>query len=218
MFAFFYLMLYNLNMTEKQKEVNVKLNLMLDFIKDYTLNYGYPPAVREICRELNISSTATVKYYMDKLVARGDIAKTPQKKRALEVKNMPKAEDNFSSVPLVGRVHAGPLHLAEENFDDTFMFSHNLFGKTEMFMLTVTGDSMIEAGINDGDMLVVKKQPTANNGDIVVALVDGEATVKRFYKKKNYFLLHPENSELDDIVVLKLDILGVVVGLVRKYA
>ena len=85
-------------------------------------------------------------------------------------------------------------------------------------MLTINGDSMIEAGMYDGDMVVVKKQSTANNGDIVVALVDGEATIKRFYKKKNYFLLHPENSNLDDIVVLKLDILGVVVGLVRKYA
>ena len=126
--------------------------------------------------------------------------------------------DNFSSIPLVGRVHAGPLHLAEENLDDTFMFSQNLFGKSEMFMLTINGDSMIDAGMYDGDMVVVKKQPTANNGDIVVALVDGEATIKRFYKKKNYFLLHPENSNLDDIVVLKLDILGVVVGLVRKYA
>lgn len=217
MFAFFYLILYNLNMTDKQRELNVKLDLMLNFIKEYTLECGYPPSVREICRELNISSTATVKYYMDKLVARGDILKSPQKKRALEVKNMPKIEDNFSSVPLVGRVHAGALHLAEENYDDTFMFSQNLFGKSEMFMLTINGDSMIEAGIHDGDLVVVKKQPTANNGDIVVALVDGEATIKRFYKKKNYFLLHPENKDLDDIVVLKLDILGVVVGLVRKY-
>ena len=217
MFAFFYLILYNLNMTDKQRELNVKLDLMLDFIKEYTLECGYPPSVREICRALNISSTATVKYYMDKLVARGDILKSPQKKRALEVKNMPKIEDNFSSVPLVGRVHAGALHLAEENYDDTFMFSQNLFGKSEMFMLTINGDSMIEAGIHDGDLVVVKKQPTANNGDIVVALVDGEATIKRFYKKKNYFLLHPENKDLDDIVVLKLDILGVVVGLVRKY-
>ena len=184
MFAFFCLMFYNLNMTEKQKEVNLKLDAMLEFIKEYTADCGYPPSVREICRELKISSTATVKYYMDKLVARGDIAKSPQKKRALEVKNLPKAEDNFSSIPLVGRVHAGALHLAEENLDDTFMFSQNLFGKSEMFMLTINGESMIEAGIHDGDMVVVKKQPTANNGDIVVALVDGEATVKRFYKKE----------------------------------
>ena len=129
MFAFFCLMFYNLNMTEKQKELNLKLNAMLEFIKEYTLDCGFPPSVREICRELNISSTATVKYYMDKLVARGDIAKSPQKKRALEVQNMPKMEDNFNSVPLVGRVHAGALHLAEENLDDTFMFSQNLFGK-----------------------------------------------------------------------------------------
>jgi len=217
MFAFFYYIIYNKLMTDKKIEMNNKLNTVLEFIKEYTIECGYPPSVREICKELNISSTATAYYYINKLQERGDISKSPQKNRALEVKNLQKQDDTFLSVPLVGRVHAGALHLAEENFDDTFMFSDNLFGRSEMFMLTVKGDSMIEAGINDGDMVVVKKQQVANNGDIVVALVDGESTIKRFYKKKNYFLLHPENKDLDDIVVLRLDILGVVVGLVRKY-
>jgi repressor LexA len=120
-------------------------------------------------------------------------------------------------VPLIGRVHAGNLTFAEENLDEIYSFSDNLFGAKDLFMLTVVGESMIDAGINDGDMVVVKKQQTANNGQIVVALVNDEATVKRFYKKNNYFLLHPENKEFDDIVVLKLDILGVVVGLVRKF-
>ena len=115
------------------------------------------------------------------------------------------------------RVHAGNLTFAEENLDEIYSFSDNLFGAKDLFMLTVVGESMIDAGINDGDMVVVKKQQTANNGQIVVALVNDEATVKRFYKKNNYFLLHPENKEFDDIVVLKLDILGVVVGLVRKF-
>ena len=148
---------------------------------------------------------------------RGDISKSPQKNRALEVKNFQNTDERYQDVPLIGRVHAGNLTFAEENLDEIYSFSDNLFGAKDLFMLTVVGESMVDAGINDGDMVVVKKQQTANNGQIVVALVNDEATVKRFYKKNNYFLLHPENKEFDDIVVLKLDILGVVVGLVRKF-
>ncbi len=217
MFAFFIFIFYNLLMTDKKIEMNNKLNAVLEFIKTYATDFGYPPSVREICKELNISSTATVYYYINKLQQRGDISKSPQKNRALEVKNFQNTDERYQDVPLIGRVHAGNLTFAEENLDEIYSFSDNLFGAKDLFMLTVVGESMVDAGINDGDMVVVKKQQTANNGQIVVALVNDEATVKRFYKKNNYFLLHPENKEFDDIVVLKLDILGVVVGLVRKF-
>lgn len=204
-------------MTDKKLEMQNKLDAVLSFIKSYSVEYGFPPSIREICRELKISSTATAYYYLNKLEQRGDIAKSPQKNRALEVKKLQRVDDKYQSVPLVGRVHAGALSLAEENLEDTFSFSNNLFGSDNLFMLTVTGDSMIEAGISDGDLVVVKKQPVANNGDIVVALVNDEATVKRFYKRSNCFLLHPENKNYNDIIVCKLDILGVVIGLIRKF-
>ena len=217
MFAFFCFLFYNFYMTDKKLEMKKKLDAVLEFIKNYSVDNGFPPSIREICCELNISSTATAYYYVNKLQQRGDITKSRQKNRALEVKDLQRIDNRFQAVPLVGRVHAGALSLAEENLDDTFSFSNNLFGSDDLFMLTVTGDSMIEAGINDGDMVVVKKQPVANNGDIVVALVNDEATVKRFFKRSNCFLLHPENKEYNDIIVCKLDILGVVIGLIRKF-
>lgn len=204
-------------MTDKKIEMNNKLNAVLEFIKNYTIDYGYPPSVREICVELKISSTATVYYYLNKLQQRGDILKSPQKNRALEVKNFSKSDNKYQEIPLVGRAHAGALTFAEENLDEIYSFSDNLFGVNDLFMLTVVGESMIDAGINDGDMVVVRRQETANNGQIVVARVNDEATIKRFYKKDNYFLLQPENKNFDSIVVFDLNILGVVVGLIRRF-
>ena len=218
MFAFFDKIFYNSCMTDKKRQMNDKLDAVFAFIKTFSAQNGFPPSVREICKELDISSTATAYYYIQKLEKRGDILKAPQKNRALNIKNEQSFidGDNCVSVPLVGRVHAGLLTEAIENNEDNFVFSKNLFGGSDLFMLKVVGESMINAGIDDGDLVVVKKQNNANNGDIVVALVENEATVKRFFRKKDCCVLHPENENFRDIIVKDLKIMGVVNGLIRK--
>ena len=194
-------------------KIEEKLEKVHQFIKKYQAENGYPPSVREICAALSIKSTATAHYYLDKLKERGVLTKNANKNRAISVCDT--AE--YVSVPLVGTVTAGTPILAVENLEGYFPLPPDLASAEESFMLRVRGDSMIEAGIFDGDKIICKKTPYADNGDIVVALIEDSATVKRFFKRNGKIILHPENSALSDIVLDYVEILGKVTGLVRKF-
>lgn len=177
---------------------------------------GFPPTVREICSELHIKSTATAYDYINRLKEMGRLQKTAGKKRAVAVANT-----NSVRVPLIGTVTAGTPILAAENYEGYYTLPTAEFQGDDLFLLTVKGDSMIEAGIFNGDKIVVKKQETAENGDIVVAMFDDGieegATVKRFFRRDGKFILHPENSALSDYVLDTVTILGKVIGLLRSF-
>ena len=194
-------------------KIDVKLNELYNYVKNYQEENGFPPTVRDICNDLQIKSTATAHYYLEKLSSKGLITKNGDKKRAISINN----RKNAFEVPLIGTVTAGTPILAVENLEDYYPLPQEFNTGETLFMLKVKGDSMINAGIFDGDKIVVKKQETASNGDIVVALIDDSATVKRFYKENGKIVLHPENDLLEDIVVDSALILGVVVGLTRKF-
>ncbi len=193
-----------------------KLDVVLAFIDRYTDENGFPPTVRDICAELNIKSTATAYDYVNRLKAMGLLQKTAGKKRAVALANT-----GTVRVPLIGTVTAGTPILATENYEGYYTLPTAEFSGEDLFLLTVKGSSMIDAGIYDGDKIVVRKQETANNGDIVVAMFDDGieegATVKRFYRKNGKFILHPENKELSDYVLDEVTILGKVVGLLRSF-
>lgn len=187
---------------------------VLNFISEFTKKNSYPPSVREMCAGLGISSTATIVYHLKKLEEQGKLSREKSRNRAIEVSGV----SMLSGIPVVGKVAAGIPITATENVEDTLSFSQNLFGdQDELFILKVQGESMINAGIFDGDKIVVHKQENAENGEIVVAMIDGEATVKRFYKEKNQIRLQPENDFMSPIIVKDVQILGTVVGLVRNY-
>ena len=194
-------------------KIEEKLNKVHQYIKRYHAENGFPPSVREMCAALNISSTATCQYYIDKLRERGVVSSNPNKKRSISVYD----QAEYVSVPIVGTVTAGTPILAVENLEGYFPLPPEFARNDETFMLTVRGDSMIEAGIFNGDKIICKKTNYADNGEIVVALVEDSATVKRFYKRHGKFILHPENSELCDIVLNEVEILGKVTGLIRKF-
>ena len=208
-------------------KINNKKQIILDYIVEYQKNNGFPPTIREMCKALNISSTSTVSYYLDMLENEGIIKKNANKNRALEI-NLQTSKiikPDFSSfspdvtkIPIVGKITAGSPILAVEECEEYFMVSPNLFRGDNLFMLTVSGESMINAGIYNGDKIILQKQSHANNGDIVAALLeDGLATVKRFYKENGKFRLQPENDTMSPIIVDNVSILGKVVGLVRKF-
>ncbi len=187
---------------------------VLNFISEFTKKNSYPPSVREMCAGLGISSTATIVYHLKKLEEQGKLSREKSRNRAIEVSGV----SMLSGIPVVGKVAAGIPITATENVEDTLSFSQNLFGdQDELFILKVQGESMINAGIFDGDKIVVHKQENAENGEIVVAMIDGEATVKRFYKEKNQIRLQPENDFMSPIIVKDVQILGTVVGLIRNY-
>ena len=193
-----------------------KLSAVFVYLTEYIDEHGFPPSVREICSELDIRSTATAYCYLEKLEQQGLIRKSRAKNRAIEICAKESVTQKSLRVPLIGQVTCGQPIFAYENMEGYYALPEDFFGKSnELFMLRAKGDSMIEIGIFDGDLLVVRKQPYANEGDIVVALVEDEATVKRFQKRKDYFVLHPENIYFKDIVLKKVDILGIVQGLVR---
>ena len=193
-----------------------KLDDVLQFINEYTDENGFPPTVREICARLQIKSTATAYDYVNRLKEMGMLQKTAGKKRAVAVTNT-----NSVRVPLIGTVTAGTPILAAENYEGYYTLPTAEFRGDDLFLLTVKGDSMIEAGIFNGDKIVVKKQETAENGDIVVAMFDDGieegATVKRFFRRDGKFILHPENSALSDYVLDTVTILGKVIGLLRSF-
>lgn len=199
----------------KKKELSDKLNSVYKFTSDYINDNGFPPSVREICSKLNIKSTATAYSYIEKLRKKGLIDKSPMKKRALKLSRP--ALSNQVQIPLIGTVRAGTPIFAVENLDGYYPLPPDFIGfKDEFFALRVSGDSMINAGIYDKDVIIVKKQNYAENGEIVVALVDDSATVKRFYLEKDKIILHPENDEMEDLIFDDAKILGIVKGLYRK--
>jgi repressor LexA len=195
---------------------------ILKYIKDELTLRGYPPSIREICQAVDLSSTSSVHAHLNTLEEKGYIKKGNNKRRALELIdvddiccNMPKKE--IVNVPIVGTVTAGAPILAVENIDDTLPISIDFVGNRESYVLRVKGESMIEAGILNGDYVIVNSQNTARNGDIVVALIGDEATVKAFYKEKDHIRLQPRNSSMDPILIKDPYILGVVKAVVRKY-
>ena len=195
-------------------KIDEKLNQLYEYVSNFSNENGYPPTVRDICKDLSIKSTATAHYYLEKLKDRGLITKREDKKRAITVNNR---NNNSFQVPLIGTITAGTPILAVENFEDYYPLPLEFKREEEVFMLSVEGNSMINAGIFNGDKVIVKKQNTANNGEIVVALIEDSATVKRFYKKNNNIVLHPENDSMQDIILDDVQILGVVIGLTRKF-
>lgn len=189
-----------------------------DFLKAHTASKGYPPSVREICNAVNLKSTSTVHGHLKRLEKKGLLRRDPTKPRALEIIDPACPKKEMLHIPIIGRVTAGIPVLATENIEDTFpvptdYIKHN----HELFMLKVVGDSMINAGINDGDLAIIEKNPSAINGEIVVALIDNDATIKTFYKEDDHIRLQPENDKMDAIIVDNCKILGRLVGLFRTY-
>lgn len=201
-------------------KISKKQQEILDYIKNEILNRGFPPAVREICEAVNLKSTSSVHSHLEALEKNGYIRRDATKPRAIEI-----LDDSFNlvrrevvNVPLVGTVAAGEPILAVENIETYFPIPAEYMPEEQSFMLRIKGDSMINAGIFDGDNVLVKQQSTASNGDIVVALVDDSATVKTFYKEDGYYRLQPENDAMDPIIVRgDLRILGKVFGVFRFY-
>lgn len=196
-----------------------KLEAVFDFINRYNEENGFPPTVRDICRELGIKSTATAYDYINRLKDMGRLSKAENKKRAVAVRNGASVR-----APLLGTVTAGQPIFVAENYEGYYNLPTAEFHGDELFLLRVSGESMIEAGIFDGDKVVVRKQQTAENGDIIVAMFDDGisegATVKRFFRRGENVILHPENAALQDFVLdgdSGLQILGKVVGLLRSF-
>ncbi|MBR2468059.1 MAG: transcriptional repressor LexA [Clostridia bacterium] len=191
---------------------------LLNFIRNHQEEYGYPPTVREMCRAIKVSSTSTISYYLSKLENGGLIKKSPNKNRALEVVGDTIANfSNYVRIPIVGKITAGEPILAVENTEEYFLASPNMFRGEGLFVLTVSGESMINAGIYDGDKIIIKQQSSVNNGEIAACLIDGCATVKRFYKEDGVYRLQPENDTMDPIYTTTCEILGKVIGLIRKF-
>ncbi|MBA9029246.1 MULTISPECIES: transcriptional repressor LexA [Bacillaceae] len=203
-------------------KLSKRQNDILDFIKDEVRTKGYPPSVREIGEAVGLASSSTVHGHLSRLESKGLIRRDPTKPRAIEIldpsetHNIPK--NNVINVPLLGKVTAGLPITAIENIEEYFPLPESMATHDEhVFMLEIMGDSMIEAGIHDGDYVIVKQQSTANNGDIVVAMTeDDEATVKRFFKEKDFIRLQPENSNMEPIILGNVSILGRVIGLYRQ--
>ena len=198
--------------SDKQKQI-------LEYIKQEILNKGYPPTVRDICDAVGLKSTSSVHAHLESLEKNGYIRRDPTKPRAIEI-----IDDNFNmvrrevvNVPLVGQVAAGQPILADENISSYFPVPAEYMPKGQSFMLKVKGESMINAGIFDGDHIIVEQQNTARNGDIIVALMEDSATVKTFYKEDGHIRLQPENDTMDPIIVQDCKILGKVFGVFRFF-
>lgn len=226
MFVSIFIACYNLH---KISERGVSMNKLskrqqdiLDFIKQEVKSKGYPPSVREIGLAVGLASSSTVHGHLERLETKGLIRRDPTKPRAIEIldleedSHIPKSK--VINVPLIGKVTAGMPITAIENVEEYFPLPEHLAGyDQQVFMLEISGESMIDAGIHDGDYVIVRQQKTAQNGDIVVAMTEeDEATVKRFYKEKNHFRLQPENPTMEPIILENVSILGKVIGLYRE--
>lgn len=198
-----------MDLVKKEKEI-------YEYIKQQIDEDGYPPSVREICNAVGLSSPSTVHRYINSLEEKGYIIKADSKKRAIKLAKQENGVDVLS-VPVVGFVAAGQPILAEENIEEYFPLPINYAKNTDMFMLKVKGESMINAGILDGDYVIVEQKETAKNGEIVVALIDDSTTVKTFYKEKDHIRLQPENDALEPIITKDAKIIGKVSGIFRKY-
>ena len=201
-----------------QDKITAKQEETLEYIKQTILKKGYPPAVREICEAVHLKSTSSVHSHLATLEEKGFIRRDPTKPRTIEI-----LDDTFNfnrremvNVPVVGSVAAGQPLLAEQNIEDYFPIPVEMLPNAETFMLRVKGDSMVNAGIFDGDQIIVEQTPSAQNGEIVVALLEDSATVKRFYKEDGHYRLQPENDYMDPIIVDHVDIQGKVIGLFRR--
>lgn len=199
-------------LTAKQEQV-------LDFIKQHLLAKSYPPTVREICEAVGLKSTSSVHAHLETLEKKGYIRRDQEKTRAIEIIDDDFGFNPFSremvNIPMVGTVAAGVPLLAEQNITEYFPVPADMLPNAETFMLRVKGDSMVNMGIYEGDQLIIKRQNTASNGDVVVALVDDSATVKRFYKENGHYRLQPENDFMEPIIVDECSVLGKVIGLIR---
>ncbi len=196
--------------SDKQAEI-------LNFIKSEILKKGYPPAVREICEGVHLKSTSSVHAHLETLEKNGYIRRDPTKPRAIEITDdeFGLARRDMVQIPIVGHVAAGEPIFAEENIEDYFSMPADMLPSGNFFMLHVKGDSMVNMGILDGDSVICRQQDTAENGQIVAALVEDAATIKRFYKENGHFRLQPENDHMDPIIVDNCKILGKVISLVR---
>lgn len=202
-----------------QGKISKKQLEILEYIKSQILERGFPPAVREICEAVNLKSTSSVHSHLETLEKNGYIRRDPTKPRAIEI-----LDDSFNltrremvNVPIVGQVAAGEPILAQENIENYFPIPMEFMPNSQTFLLKVKGESMINAGILDGDMVLVEQTSTASNGDMVVALIDDSATVKTFYKEEGIFRLQPENDSMDPIIVKEVSILGKVIGVFRFF-
>lgn len=202
-----------------QGKISKKQLEILEYIKSQILERGFPPAVREICEAVNLKSTSSVHSHLETLEKNGYIRRDPTKPRAIEI-----LDDNFNltrremvNVPIVGQVAAGEPILAQQDIENYFPIPVDFMPNSQTFLLKVKGESMINAGILDGDMVLVEETPAASNGDMVVALVDDGATVKTFYKEEGIFRLQPENDFMDPIIVKEVTILGKVIGVFRFF-
>ena len=202
-----------------QGKISKKQQEILEYIKSQILERGFPPAVREICEAVGLKSTSSVHSHLETLEKNGYIRRDPTKPRAIEI-----LDDDFNlvrremvNVPIIGSVAAGQPILAQENIEDYFPFPVERMPNKQTFLLKVKGESMINAGILDGDYVLVQEEKTASNGDMVVALIDDGATVKTFYKEEGVFRLQPENDFMDPIIVKEVTILGKVIGVMRFF-
>ena len=198
--------------SEKQQEI-------LNYIKNCILQKGYPPSVREICQAVGLKSTSSVHSHLETLEKNGYIRRDSTKPRTIEI-----LDDSFTlarrelvNVPIIGQVAAGQPILAVENIDGYFPIPPEYLHNKNTFMLRIKGESMINAGIFDGDLVLVEEQPVADNGEIVVALIDDSATVKRFFRENGHYRLQPENDSMEPIITNELLILGIVIGLCRTF-
>ena len=202
-------------------DLSKKQEQILDFLKEQVHLKGYPPSVREICEAVGLSSPSTVHGHLSRLEEKGYIRRGGgAKSRAIEIldeREVAPPQREMVDVPIVGTVTAGTPILAVENIEDTFPLPVEYVPNEEVFMLRVRGDSMIEAGIFDKDLILVKRQQSAKNGDIVVALLEDYVTVKRFYRENGFIRLQPENETMSPIIVREVEILGLVIGLFRKF-
>ena len=198
-------------------KISKKQQEILEYIKMQILQRGFPPAVREICEAVNLKSTSSVHSHLETLEKNGYIRRDPTKPRAIEILdesfNLTRRE--MAQVPIIGRVAAGEPLLAEQNIEDYFPIPVERLPNNQTFLLRVRGDSMVNVGILDGDYILVEQRPTAENGEIVVALVEDGATVKRFFKEDGHYRLQPENDAMDPIIVDEVTILGKMIGLLR---
>ena len=202
-----------------QGKISKKQQEILEYIKNQILQRGFPPAVREICEAVNLKSTSSVHSHLETLEKNGYIRRDPTKPRAIEI-----LDDTFNltrremvNVPIIGQVAAGQPILAEQNIEDYFPIPADRMPNKQTFLLKVKGESMINAGILDGDYVLVEQDSTASNGDMVVALVEDSATVKTFYKENGHIRLQPENDTMDPIIVTDCQILGKVFGVFRFF-
>lgn len=202
-----------------KQALSPKQEQILKCIKKALKDKGYPPSVRELCLAVGLSSTSTVHSHLNTLERKGYIRRDPSKPRTIEVLDEETnwLEDHASAIPVVGKVTAGVPILAVENIEDYFPLPNHLTKHEDTFILNVKGTSMIDAGIYDGDQIIVRKQSAADNGDIVVALLEDEVTVKRFFKEKNRVRLQPENETMSPIYCIDVQILGKVIGLIRMF-